>query len=136
MKYNYDEDGVAFYFFLLTVLAIYLLVGTWLWIVSPRKSSSKSTASPADGNGDKTVIRKVVECSCPGCQAKRTSPIGAVTKKTDGGKWQRASLAVAAVLFALVLRVVWNAQLSYVQYDPFSILQVSTVCGTAFDSHS
>lgn len=41
MKYNYDEDGVAFYFFFLTVLAVYLAVGTWYWIVVPRLGASK-----------------------------------------------------------------------------------------------
>lgn len=79
MKYNYDEDGVAFYFFLLTLLAIYVLVGGYLWIIPFLTQHLKTGKQRA--TGDRTSCNKgdenetgaatlTTNCHCEGCEAK------------------------------------------------------------------
>lgn len=44
MKYTYDEEGVAFYFFLLAILVVYILVAGYYWVVSPLRAKKPAKA--------------------------------------------------------------------------------------------
>lgn len=144
MKYTYDEEGVAFYFFLLAILSVYILVAGYYWVVSPLRAgkpakASSSSTSTSTSSPTASVMQIVenaaeaVECHCDGCKWKESrketlAPLISVARPASGvSRWKKGSVMLAVVLFAITLRAVWNAQISYTPYNPFEVLQISEV---------
>ena len=108
MKYNYDEDGVAFYYFLLTSLLIAGVVISYLWYQDiKRRRSLRASAALA------------VPCDCPGCQEKKKN------KTSSSSYWKPAAVFFILLSSALITSRVWDAKLSYTPYNPFEILGLS-----------
>ena len=119
-KYTFDEGGVAFYYFVATVVAMYVIPVSikLLW----------GTVFPS-GVGPKLGEKEHVnECQCDGCVAKRKK----LARDKKAGKNFNVMLAVGWAVFAICIGLaVKNTKQDQKLFDPFEILSISTLSSDA-----
>ncbi|XP_075232582.1 translocation protein Sec63 isoform X3 [Lycorma delicatula] len=108
-KFQYDESGGTFFYFLLSFLALLLIPGTYYWW--PRKQKV-----------DPDKITK--ECQCDDCKKKR---IILQTNEPWKGTKQlltKSIIIIGWVLLALLAYKVSQFDYEYANFDPYDILGI------------
>ncbi|XP_014214018.1 translocation protein SEC63 homolog [Copidosoma floridanum] len=109
-KFQYDESGGTFFYFLLSFLALLLVPGTfYLWPRSPKPDPEKVTKG----------------CNCDGCKKKtiilqRSDP----WKETKSFIW-KITIIGGWLLFALITYKVSQFDYEMANFDPYEILGVT-----------
>src|ERR1700722_20773694 len=111
MKYAYDEDGVTFYFFILTCAGLWVIPKTIALAIGRLRRSSL----------DKTGA----ECHCAGCTKKAARLAESAAKSEAKGRYFWAFLALGWIVFCGALLAVCLARVENRVYDPFEVLGVS-----------
>ncbi|XP_025097112.1 translocation protein SEC63 homolog [Pomacea canaliculata] len=108
MQFEYDEEGGTFFYFLLSFWALVIIPATYFgW---PRSKQS-----------DKTAKKRGV-CSCPPCVKK--NQIRKKEESTLKPTIIKGALIIGWIIFFLLAYKVSRIQLDYVEYDPFSELEI------------
>ncbi|CAM0136749.1 unnamed protein product [Umbelopsis sp. WA50703] len=110
-QYNYDEQGVTFNYFVLSVLSLFLIPLTLQWIYAIFKSTTDKSGKPY--------------CNCEPCKTK-SARLSATKKR---GARHVASLkflfiVLGWILFAFLLFKVANTEIKKDVWDPYEILQI------------
>ncbi|VDN04762.1 unnamed protein product [Thelazia callipaeda] len=107
-QFEYDEVGNTFYYVLVSFYALILIPATFFFWPSSKSDSTE----------------RKEHCCCEGCAEKR---IKAETKRP----WRRTkkiltffALAVAWVMFFIIVRKVTQIEVEYSEYDPYAILGI------------
>jgi len=108
-KFQYDESGATFFYFLLSFLALILIPGTYYWWPRKQKEDPKALAS---------------ECYCPGCRKKKlllqsTKP-WELMKRT----FVKVIIVTGWVLLAFLAFKVSQFDYENASFDPYDILNV------------
>uniref|UniRef100_A0A7M5XBC5 J domain-containing protein n=1 Tax=Clytia hemisphaerica TaxID=252671 RepID=A0A7M5XBC5_9CNID len=112
MKFEYDEKGTTFYYFILSFCAIFLIPTTYY--LFPDDSKKKKTED------DTNEKRK--PCYCPPCMAKQDLIVKKIPKKKI-----YLIRAVLIILWALLITGVVKVsqfEKEYSEYNPYDILQI------------
>lgn len=112
-KFEYDESGSTFFYFLLCFLGLVLFPSTYCYFI---KSKEDETEKCDDS----------IHCSCPDCVRKQQ-----IIKAREPGKnvKRRAIqllIVVGWVAFALLVYRVQQFDYEYANFDPYDILGVSS----------
>ncbi|CAO3675952.1 unnamed protein product [Umbelopsis vinacea] len=111
-QYTYDEQGVTFNYFVLSVLALFLIPLTVQWIYR--------TFKDAKGKAGKAY------CNCEPCKTK--SARLAAAKKTSAVRHIANAkflfIIFGWILFAFLLHKVSTTEVQKVLWDPYDILQI------------
>ena len=112
-KYAFDENGVAFSFFMATLVGCFVVPKTWNLLFGGRGGTKASAEHSA-----------AVKCPCEGCeewrarQAKRS-------KQNKGGGWlSHLTLILGWLVVAASLAVALNGKIEQRMYDPYAVLGV------------
>ncbi|XP_022178428.1 translocation protein SEC63 homolog [Myzus persicae] len=108
-KFQYDESGATFFYFLLSFLALLLVPGTYYWWPRKQKEDPKALAS---------------ECYCPGCRKKKL--VLQSTKPWELMKRTFIKVIIIAgwVLLAFLAYKVSQFDYESASFDPYDILNV------------
>lgn len=112
MKYNYDEEGVAFYYF---VLAVLIVVVGWSSI---RQLMDRIKAF-------KMKHRKSYQCSCNKCIYKKKC-IDQLNKEKKYDSKIFFWIPLGWLLIALITWRVWGVESAHRAWDPFDVLGISS----------
>jgi len=109
-KFEYDESGSTFLYFVLSFLALILFPCTYYFWPNPRIPKSKKHSE--------------IRCNCEACLVKDSI----LKKKEPKRKLKRFCIRVAItfgwVIFAFVLYKVTQSEYEYANFDPYEILGV------------
>lgn len=115
MKFEYDEKGTTFYYFVLSFCAIFLIPTTY-YLFSDNKKKEKK--------GDLEVKKK--PCYCPPCMAKQDL----ITKEEPRKKTIKFLIrAVIVILWALLIAGVVKVsqfEKEHSEYNPYDILNLES----------
>ncbi|XP_050539274.1 translocation protein SEC63 homolog [Daktulosphaira vitifoliae] len=108
-KFQYDESGATFFYFILSFLALLLVPGTYYWWPRQQKEDPKLLAS---------------ECYCPGCRKKKT--ILQSTKPWELMKKMFVKITIISGWALLAFLAYKVSQFDYesASFDPYDILNV------------
>jgi len=106
MRYDYDESGVTFYYFLLSVLFIILLPATWRLLFA---------SDAALGKG----------CTCKACLAKQVQIKRAARRASNTGL-KMLLLAAGWAFFSYLTYTVVNTPVDIKIWDPYEVMELST----------
>ncbi|XP_011307375.1 translocation protein SEC63 homolog [Fopius arisanus] len=110
-KFQYDESGGTFFYFLLSFLALILVPGTYyLWPRSPKQDPDQ-------------LSRK---CRCPDCQRKKEILAQQNPGKTTKTILIKAFIIVCWIFLALLAYKVSQYDAEMANFDPYEILGVSS----------
>ncbi|XP_037079995.1 translocation protein SEC63 homolog [Pollicipes pollicipes] len=112
-KFEYDESGSTFYYFLLCFLGLVLAPASYVYFLKDDKKD------------DVSETRDVSLCQCGGCVRKRHL----LKLKEPSKKWKRRTVQVLLVLgwiaVAMLVQRVREFDYEYANFDPYDILSVS-----------
>jgi len=112
-KFEYDESGSTFYYFLLCFLGLVLGPASYVYFIKDDKKDE--TVEAAD----------VTLCQCGGCVRKRHQ----LKLKEPSRKWKRRTIQVLLILgwiaVAVLVQKVREFDYEYANFDPYDILGVS-----------
>ncbi|XP_054261954.1 translocation protein SEC63 homolog isoform X2 [Macrosteles quadrilineatus] len=108
-KFQYDESGGTFFYFLISFLALLLIPGTYYWW--PRKQKQDPD-------------RSTKECQCEGCKKKKV-----VLQSSEPWKGTKQFLTKAVIVGGWILLFLLAYKVSqfdyeYANFDPYEILGV------------
>ncbi|XP_050422751.1 translocation protein SEC63 homolog [Adelges cooleyi] len=108
-KFQYDESGATFFYFILSFLALLLVPGTYYWWPRKQREDPRALAS---------------ECYCPGCRKKKT--ILQSTKPWELMKRILVKIIIIAGWALLAFLAYKVSQFDYesASFDPYDILNV------------
>ena len=113
-KFEYDEKGSTFLYFLLSFLALCLLPATYyFW---PRAELEEDPPS-----------RREKECRCDPCQVKKRRLKNKDPWKSTKNRTKRLLLAAGWMVLAMLTYQVSQFEYEYANFDPYDILHVSPV---------
>ncbi|XP_043204144.1 translocation protein SEC63 homolog [Amphibalanus amphitrite] len=112
-KFEYDESGSTFYYFLLCFLGLVLGPASYYYFIKDDKKDDSS--QPKDGS----------VCQCSGCVRKRHL----LKSKEPSKKWKRRTIQIVLILgwiaVAILVQRVREFDYEYANFDPYDILGVS-----------
>ncbi|KXS20676.1 hypothetical protein M427DRAFT_52263 [Gonapodya prolifera JEL478] len=113
MKYNYDESGLYFSYFLIS----FLFIGLLPWTYSLYQEFTDSSDSAA---------KSKLACSCDDCTRKRASSISRSKKRGKDSQWKLIATAVGYVtLLFLLYKISTTSSGEPELYNPYKILGIS-----------
>ncbi|KAG8194780.1 hypothetical protein JTE90_017222 [Oedothorax gibbosus] len=115
-KFEYDDEGSTFFYFLLSFQALVIIPCTYYFYPRSPKNSEKR---------DKTV------CNCYNCNVKNNRLRSKEPWRKVKQRLIKFLLLVGWTILLLTLYKVCHLQHDYVAYDPFEILQISPDASTA-----
>ncbi|KAJ6215662.1 hypothetical protein RDWZM_010162 [Blomia tropicalis] len=125
-KFQYDENGTTFYYFLLTFASLIVICITYLFW--PRSSNEKQSTFDHDG-GDDEVLEKTLSCRCVPCKLKYDDYYMKKQKKPSKRHSRQTIvkmivISIAWVALSIFAYKVALIQPDYVTFDPFEILGI------------
>lgn len=111
-KYTFDEGGVAFYYFLATVIALYVIPKTIKLLWSSFAPEKVMPSGPAR-----------LVCICEKCTEKESGKTNTKGAPTKFNLWLAIGWAAFATCIALALK---NTKEETKLFDPFEILNISS----------
>jgi translocation protein SEC63 len=112
---EYDEQGSTFYYFLISFYGLFLFPATYFLWPSRKKAA-----------GETGLV-----CQCDPCRHKRVRLEEEQPRETLWFIMRVAVIAVLWLLLVFMLYKVLTAEVSYEEYDPFSILELDSDATTA-----
>ncbi|KAK0178620.1 hypothetical protein PV327_007496 [Microctonus hyperodae] len=110
-KFQYDESGGTFFYFLLSFLALVLVPGTYyLWPRSPKQDPESSSK----------------ECRCSGCKKKKEILLLNDPWKATRARLLKCFIIVCWIALALLAYKVSQYDAEMANFDPYEILGVSS----------
>ncbi|XP_018907486.1 translocation protein SEC63 homolog isoform X2 [Bemisia tabaci] len=108
-KFQYDESGGTFFYFLISFLALLLIPGTYCWWPSADKEDSR---------------RGEAECRCDGCKKKKQLRRSSDSWKGIKRLFIKLILLAGWVALGYLTYRVFQFDYEYANFDPYDILGV------------